>query len=471
MSLLSNGLMRSVVLCLGLLMLAGQAPAQNETLDPRVARELMKAYELFGEEQFQQSLQALNKIVSDFPNMKAFDRATVLQIRGSVHVNLENLEAGLQDFSTALELGVLKPETQNQLRFNVAQLYFVTEQYEASVREFERWMSTEGNEPTHTAYFMLAAAYYNLDEHRNSLKPIDSAIKLAPEPEKRYYDLKNVVLSELEMTEERTRLMETMISIWPDQLSYWRQLASLYMEQGEDRKSFSTLETAYLNGLIESEGDIVVLAQYYSSFNNPHRGAQMLEKELEAGNVERNVENLELLSQLWSQAREHRKAIPVLREAARMAEDGNLYFRLGQALMASEDYPRAEAAFENALDKGGLNDDREADAWLLLGTARFNQADPGEREQRMLADRAFARAEQSSNTRQQAREWRNYIRAINDTETRQAALEEEQREQMAQTTRERMITGCRARQLAGAELSDRCRELLEEVEREGNGRQ
>jgi len=336
-SLLSKGLTRSVLLlCLGLL-LAGQASGQdqNQSLDVRVARELMEAYELFGEEQFQESLTALNQIVADFPDMKPFDRATVLQIRGSVHVNLENLEAALDDFATALNLDALNQETQNQLRFNVAQLYFVTEQYEESVREFERWMATEGVEPTHASYFMLAAAYYNLDQPRESIAPIDRAIELAPEPEKRYYDLKNVVLSELEMTPERTRLMETMISIWPDQLSYWRQLASLYMDQGEDRKSFSTLEAAYLNGLIESEGDIVVLAQYYSSFNNPHRGAQMLEKEMDAGNVERSVENLELLSQLWSQAREHREAIPVLREAAQKAEDGNLYFRLGQALMAS----------------------------------------------------------------------------------------------------------------------------------------
>src|SRR5699024_12575627 len=61
----------------------------------------------------------------------------------------------------------------------------------------------------------------------------------------------------------------------------------------------------------------------------------------------RRSSDLELLSQLWAQAREHNKAIPVLRRAARMSEDGDLYFRLGQSLLASEDYEKSENALRS----------------------------------------------------------------------------------------------------------------------------
>ncbi|TVS11958.1 MAG: hypothetical protein EA419_06590, partial [Wenzhouxiangella sp.] len=221
------------------------------------------------------------------------------------------------------------------------------------------------------------------------------------------------------------------------------------------------LESAYLAGLIEDESDILVLSQFYSTFNNPYRGARLIEREMEDGRVERSVGNLELLSQLWSQAREHRQAIPVLREAARLSDTGQLSFRLGQALLATEDNERAAAAFEDAIDKGELDDGVLGEAWILLGNARFNQAGPGDRQQRRLADQAFAEAERFPGTRAQARDWRGYIKAIDDTETRQAMLEQEQSERLEAAAQDRFLTACRAQQLAGTTLTDECRRVLE----------
>lgn len=463
MNLLSIGRARTAVLCtlcMGLLMSASLAWA--ETLDPRVARDLLEAYELIEEDDHQAALRELNRLMERRgADMKDFDRASVLQIRGSAHVNLDNLESALRDFRDALRLDVLPEEQQNRLRFNVAQLFFVTERYEESLEFFEEWLGQEGIEVAHGTYFMVAAANYHLEQYRDALDPLDRAIEKAPEPERRYYELKNVLLSNLDMVPERTELMEEIISLWPDELSFWRQLASLYLEQDEPFKSFATMEAAYLNGLVESESDIVLLAQYYSTFNNPHRGAELLEREIEAGRVERSVGHLELLSQLWSQAREHRKSIPVLREAAELSDDGQLFFRLGQALMADENNEAAEEAFTSAINQGGLSDQNRAEAWLLLGNARFNQAGPGDRDQRMRADEAFERAANFERTRAQARDWRGYITAINNTERRQAMLEQEQQERLAEAAEERAITACRARQLAGRTLTDECRRLLE----------
>ncbi|MBL39406.1 MAG: hypothetical protein CMP07_13450 [Xanthomonadales bacterium] len=461
---------------------AGALVAQNDsreqkekddpvpTLDPRVAQDLLEAYELMEEDAYREALEQLNSLMNRRgDSMKDFDKASVLQIRGSAYVNLENMDAALDDFSAALNLNALPEDQQNRLRFNLAQIYFVNERYEESIRLFEEWMTADVK-VTDTAYFMLGAAYYNLDDYQKALESIQSAVDVSPQPQKRYYDLLNAIYSELGNVDDRTRLLETMVELWPDSLSYWRQLSSLYLEQGEQFKSFSALETAYINGLVESGEDIVMLAQYYSSFDNPHRGAKLIEKEMEAGRVERNVENLELLSQLWSQAREHDKAIPVLRQAARLSDEGLLSFRLGQSLLANEQNEEAEQALETALEKGGLDESRRAEAWMLLGNARFNQADPGDREQRNAADEAFAQAQNFSSTRRQASDWRGYINAINQTERRQAALEEEQSEVLASAARERLLTACRAQQLAGSELSERCATLLNESENgDGSG--
>jgi len=462
-------LLRPVFVALILTALVPAAAQQDTTLDPRVAQDLLSAYELLEDDEHAQALQELNRLMDRRgEDMKDFDKASVLQIRGTAHVNLDDLDSALRDFEQAVRLNALPEDQQNRLRFNMAQIYFVNERYEDSIRLFGEWMQQPDVEITHTTYFMLGAAHYNLDEYREALDPILKAIEISPEPDRRYHDLLNVLYSNLEMIPERTRLLERMVELWPGELGYWRQLSALYMEQGDQMKAFGALEAAYMHGLLESESDIILLAQYYSTFDNPHRGAELIAKEMDDGRVERNAANLELLSQLWSQAREHRRAIPVLREAAGLADTGKLFFRLGQSLLADEQNDAAEQAFQNAIDKGGLDDAQAAEAWMLMGNARFNQAGPGDRDQRMAADRAFAQAERFNATRRQASDWRSYIRAINDTESRQAILEQEQSERLATAAQERLLTACRAQQLAGSQLSERCQRLLAAAE-EGDG--
>lgn len=309
---------------------------QTETLDPRIARDLLEAYEALKEEKYAEGLELLNALLEkNREYMKPFDLASVLQIRGSALVNMDRYDEALRDFSRALELDAL-PRSQNiQLMFNVAQLYFQQEDYEQAIHYLKQWIAAV-DEPNHNAYYMLAAGYYYLEEFETAIPHAERAIDLLPEPNKRYYDLGNILYSQTEAHAKRAELLETMLTHWASDESYWKQLAALYNELGRERRSFSTLEIAYRNDLLKDENDIVSLAQYYSLYNNPQRGAALLEKEMEAENVERDVDNLELLSQLWSQAREHKKAIPVLREAAKLSDEGELSFRLGQVLLADE---------------------------------------------------------------------------------------------------------------------------------------
>lgn len=433
----------------------------QESLSPAVANDLLSAYELIENDRHRDALNELNRLIERRgDSMKPFDRASVLQIRGTAYVNLEDYTNALRDFQEVIRLNALPEEQQLRIRFNTAQLLFMTERYAESIELFNEWLQFE-TEPDANTYFMLAAAYYNLDRPQEALDPITNAIEVSEEPERRYYELKNVLLSELGRDAERIPLMRQMIALWPDEVNFWRQLSSLYAAQGDDLAAFSALESAFHAGLIDSENDLVLLAQYYSTHDNPYRGARLLEREMEAGRVERNVDNLELLSQLWSQAREHDEAIPVLRQAARLSDTGLLSFRLGQSLLASENYEGAEEALLAAIRKGELDSSMLADAWMLLGTARFSQAGPGDRAQRGIAEEAFRRAAQYSRTRAQASNWLQYIDAIDDTETRQAMLEADQTAALEEAARQRMLTSCRAEQLAGNELSEECAELLE----------
>ena len=427
----------------------------SDTLDPAIGGALTKIYELMTAEQYQLALAEFNKLLAERGDrMKPFERATTLELRGSVKANLQDYRGALRDFEDALKTGALPPERNNQLRYFIAQLYFQLEDYQSAIRGLQEWIriaQAECLKVDPNAYYLLAAAYIQNQpaNYRAAQQPAEQALAIVTEPRKSYYDLLNLIYSELSENNKRAALLEKMINFWPAERSYWTQLSGLYNQLGKDSDAFAVLEVAYRAGLLKSEGEILTLVQYFSFYDNPYRGAKLLEREMQSGVIKRTVKNLTLLSQLWSQAREHKRAIPVLEEASKQSDTGELAYRLGQVLLADEQYVASERALRNALNKGGMKAEQTGDCWLLLGTAVFSQAGPGDRALRCRGREAFVRARNYSNTAKQASQWVQYIDAINSTEDAQDLLEWEQRQEARRSDIERLRTTAQVCRLQG----------------------
>ena len=425
----------------------------SQTLNPRVAQALQTIFEQMQAEQYQEALAGLNQLIAQRGNdMKPFDRATTYELRGSVKASLEDFRGALRDFQVALDQNALPPARNNQLRYFIAQLYFQLEDYQSAIAGLNDWIRTAraaGESVDSNAYYLLAAAYTQVTppNYRAAVSPAEQALAGASEPRKSYYDLMNLIYSELNDNNKRAPLLERMINVWPGEKGYWTQLSGAYSVMGQDRDAFSVLEVAYRAGLLTTESELLTLIQYYSFFDNPFRGAVMLDREMNAGNIDRDQQNLVLLSQLWSQAREHRRSIPILREAAQRSSDGELYYRLGQVLLADEQYAAAQRALESALNRGGMERRDTGDAWMLLGTSRFSQAGPEDTAIWASARQAFVNAQRYQNVSRQATDWISYIDAVASTYREQLRLEEIQRRERCENELDRLETQRRIMEL------------------------
>ena len=391
----------------------------SKTLDPRIGAEISKLYELMQADQYPAALTGFNNLLaSRGDNMKPYDAATIYELRANVKINMDDYRGALTDLQAALNANGLPAARNNQLRYYIAQLNFQLEQYQTAITGLNQWIQlarTCGVTVDPNAYYLLAAAYTQISppNYRAALNPAEQAVaNMGAEPRKGYFDLLNLIYSELGDNAKRAPLLERMVNYWPNDKGYWTQLSGSYSVQNKDKEAFSVLEVAYRAGLISSENEILTLVQYYSFFDNPYRGAVMLEREMNAGNVKRVQKNLILLSQLWSQAREHKRSIPILREAAQGSPNGELYYRLGMVLLADEQYAASQTALENALNRGGMDRKDTGDAWLLLGTARFSQAGPESVSIWNSARQAFVRAQAYDNSRRRATDWITYIDAV-----------------------------------------------------------
>lgn len=434
----------------------GQGSRRTQQLDLAVAKELNVVFELLNAQppQTRAALDKLNALIASKPNMKPYDKSTTYQYRASVKVQLEDFQGALRDFQTALDAGGLDTTQNNQLRYYIAQLQFQLENYQAAIQGLNAWIQqarAAGLPVDANAYYLLAAAYTQVTppNWRAAMAPAEQAIAARTEPKKSDYDLLNLIYSELNEAAKRGPLLEKMINNWPNERLYWVQLSGFYSNTGKDQEAFSVLEVAYRAGLLTKEAELITLINYYSFFDNPFRGARLMEREMEAGTIARNTKNLTLLSQLWSQAREHKRAIPVLQAAAQSSGTGDLYYRLGQVLLADEQYAASERALVNAINKGGLGAEKVGDAWLLIGTTRFSQAGPEDCTRRAKAREAFVSASRYPKSSRQASDWVRYIDAITSTLDSQDKLEQAQNEEARQDQMSRLKTAIQVCRLQG----------------------
>ena len=427
----------------------------SKTLSAATAKVLGPAYEALQAENYAEALSLVDGLIaSRGDRMDAFEKSTVYEIRGSINAGRENFRAALSDFQTALSAGGLPTARNNTLRYFIAQLNFQEERYKEAIDSLNSWIAYAqrcGEPIDANAYYLLAAANVQKtpQDFRAALSPAEKVIDLRPEPRKSDYDLLNLVYSELNENSKRAALLEKMINIWPGERSYWAQLGGLYSTIGQDANAFSVIEVAYRAGLLDKEAEILTLVNFYSFFDNPYRGAKLLEKELAAGRVKNTQQNQILLTQLWSQARESKRAIPVLTTAAANSSDGELSYRLGQQLLADEQYVPAIRALTQAINKGGLDARQTGDVWMLLGTARFNAADQDDCAARLRARSAFTNATRYSTSASQARSWVGYIDAINQTLFDQDKLENVQNIDATQAQLERLKTEAQVCRLQG----------------------
>jgi len=171
------------------------------------------------------------------------------------------------------------------------------------------------------------------------------------------------------------------------------------------------MDTAYVQGMLDKGQEQVTMAYLYLNSDVPYRAGEVMEKGLKGGSIDPTSKNYEIAASAWSQAQELEKAIVDMEKAAAMSEQGELYARLGNIYLDTDDYDKAIAAINKGLSRGGVK--RADSARLVLGMAYFNA------RQYDKAREAFNAAGRDERSAKYAQQWLKYI----DSETeRQAKL-------------------------------------------------
>ena len=397
------------------------APTEGRQFSAQAGEVVNEALQLINSNQHSAALSKLSEALSISP-LNAYERSTITQMQGASYYELNQYGPAISAFRDSINSGGLLPSEADSLRVNIAQLLIADGQYSQGAGELENYLNRGGQQKPQYIE-MLTQAWVQSENYSRALPWAEKWFNSANPKERKHFDLMNFLFNNLGQQGRQADIVKQMINRWPEDKSLWDAWASMLANGGREQEAFEVTKMLYLGGALTSDADLMKVVQYYSFYDMPYQAAQILEKEMNANRISRSSDKMVQLSSLFRQAREYKRAIPVLESAAASSGQAKLYADLGEALYNEGECVKAETAFKSAINKGF----DAGKSWMLIATCRYEQTQKQERincqmseadkaaapinQTRASAIQAFEQVPSSSREGRNAKQWIKFIKA------------------------------------------------------------
>lgn len=375
----------------------GYKPAKTKLLGQKVGKKLNKAFEAYNQDLVKEAIDLLYEIEADDP----FDRASVDRFLGQLLVSEPGKRLEASDYlERAVKTKILNDNDHAPIIKLVGDLKYEAGKYEEAISWFEKWMEFTCKQDGMT-YLKIANAYKEMKQLDKVISPADMAIKLLDPAKETPYAIKMSVYYEQKKYKEAIDVIEVALQVFPDSKAWYKNAGLFYQITENYPKALAMLELAYMQGHLTTATQHRQLAQLYSVNGIPHRATALMEKHMKSGLIPTDKDTLSAVANSAFQSREFKKAAKFFGEAAKAANDPELYRRQGSMLLTAGDYKGAVEALKMSLP----NNDRNAgkihyaliEAYFYLGDYKAAMA-------------AAKEAKKDSSIRKNALAWEPYIK-------------------------------------------------------------
>ena len=372
-------------------------------LDELTWKRLNDIYEDVGAELYDEAYAKLQKI---YPRTHDdYQKAVMAQALAQVEWARSNYESALQYFETAVELDALPDLAHFSLMYQIAQLYYMQDRYDEALERLALWMCKVPEvKITAEAYILKASIYAQKKDWKNVIAAVDTAISMSDDPKEGWYQLKLASHFELEQFPKVAQTLEVLVQFWPDKKDYWIQLSQIYYKLKKNDEALSVMALAYRRNMLERQTDIVYLSNLYSNNDVPYKAADVLQKGIEDGFIESNKQYWTVAADSWYAAEEMEKALVAYEKAGQESGDGEIDLRRAYILVDMERWDEASVAVSAALEKGGFNERKTGEAYVIQGVSEFNLGNYNK------ASTAWGRASKYPKSKNSAQQWMNHMR-------------------------------------------------------------
>ncbi len=384
---------------------AAQETRKTPALRNKVYEALGKAQKAYEAEDYEKALTLLSDLETSSGKraLNSYELANVYNMYGYMYYSWDDIPNALLSYQGVASQPDIPLAMELSARYTVAQLLMTQEKWNEAVKELNVWFKLTVS-PGASAYVLRSQAYYQLGNQNASLKDMEKAIAMyrakGKTPKEQWLTLVQYIHYQKGNIKQAVKLLEELLVLYPKK-DYWMQLGYIYAETGKENKQRGAMESAYIQGFLTKESELVNLAYLYLNADLPYKAGQVLEKGLKKKQIKDTSKNMALLSNAWYRAQEIDKAIKAMKVAAKKSDKGELWSQLGNIYMDKDAHRDAIQALELGLKKGGVK--REDSAWLSLGVAYFNTKQYSE------ARKAFNKAREDKRSKDYANQWLKHI--------------------------------------------------------------
>lgn len=327
---------------------------------------LSEAHALIGKGKYSAALKKMNSMKHKL-RLNPHEQALMWQTYGYIYASQEKFSKAIASFVKCLDLKALPKGAALDTQYNLGQLYMANHQFKQAVKVLGEWIGKVDN-PAPSANFLFSMALTQVKKWKQALYYAKRTVNATKHPKEAWLQLLLSIQFELKNNREVAAVLQRLIKHYPKK-AYWLQLSAVYANMKDDKRALALLEICDMQGYLDTHGQQMNMYSLLMQVGVPYKAAQVLEKGMRKGLIKRTKQTLTMLGDAWLRAREFKRAVGPLSEAAKLSPDGNLWVRVAQIHMQIEDWPNAARELQNAIARGKLTN--PGNTQLLLGIARF----------------------------------------------------------------------------------------------------
>lgn len=338
-------------------------------------------------------LQAWLKKVDGLP----YDTAMLQQHLAFAYLKIDNAKAAYENAESALQSEELPDAANHNLRWLMAQLAYMLEDYRDSIVQAKHWLKeAQPNKNVGQAHFLIGYSYYQLSDFQAATAHLEQAVQLKnPVP----LDWQRLLLAtylETKHFQKAEKVLQQLIVLQPQSAMWWQYLVGVYLEQEKYDQALATLVAADHDQSVQDRY-FMQMVQLYDHRGIPVKAAKRLQQAIEEGRLAKTHKHYKLLAHFWFNAREFEQAKVALSKAATLSETGQEDLLLARLYIDDYDWKQAVPLLQKAIRKGGLKSPGRAQ--LMLGVSAYHT------QQKELARRALLKAQKTPNLQKEANYW------------------------------------------------------------------
>lgn len=325
---------------------------------------LAKLFEAFNAKDAATTVKLADEVIAN-PAGNAYDHAIAARLAGASLLNVDNDKAKGY-LQRAVDFNGLNNNEQFESMHLIAQIELNEQNYDGALAAIDRFLQ-ESNSHDGEDLAIKGNALYRLKRYPEAIAVMKAAVGSSQEPKAEWLELLMGAYFDSNQPQEAARIAEGLIAQHPDDKALQLNLASSYMQAGQDEKATALLEKLRASGTLDKPEDYRNLYAMYLNHNKNKEGIAVIQEGLQKGALKEDYDTLNALAQAYWFAGQSDQAIAAYRKAAPIAPNGEAYLNLARALLNEGHVAEAKQAAQQALDKGVRN---PGDAKKILGAGK-----------------------------------------------------------------------------------------------------